>query len=370
MQSFTQNITVIGIGRLGICFALCLEKSGYNVLGVDVSSDYVSKINDKSLYSPEPCVMDLLKKSKNLTATTSLKEGLDFSDLILITVATTIGNDAYDFSMLNQLLTDINNLDTSNKHIVINSTLYPGYIKSTALLLLSKCSNITLSYNPPFIAQGEIVKGLTNPDMVLIGQANPEVGDILEKMYSTMCTNSPTITRMSVESAEITKLAVNCFITMKIAYANLVGDIADETPGADKYAILAAAGKDTRIGSKCLLPGYGFGGPCFPRDNRGLGGYATSKNIEPLLFRATDECNKLHAHYMAQKLIDQNLPEYVFEDITYKQKSAVKILEESQKLVVARIIALAGKKVILIDSPEVLAQVKTIYGDLFIYVTS
>ena len=367
VSTFGQNVTVIGIGRLGICFALSLEKAGCNVLGVDVSEVYVSKINEKSLHNPEPDVVDLLKKSKNFRATTSLQEALDFSDLILITVATTIGNDAYNFDAINQLLTNINSLSISNKHIVINSTLYPGYINDIALPLLSQCTNITISYNPPFIAQGEIIRGLTSPDMVLIGQATPEVGDILENVYAKMCVSNPTISRMSVESAEITKLAVNCFITMKIAYANLVGDIADQTSGADKYAILSAAGKDTRIGCKYLLPGYGFGGPCFPRDNRGLGRYAASKGIEPLLFKATDECNKNHAYFMAQKLIDQNLPEYSFEDISYKPNSAVKILEESQKLAVARIIASAGKKVTIIDTQEVIFQVKAIYGDLFTY---
>lgn len=75
-------------------------------------------------------------------------------------------------------------------------------------------------------------------------------------------------------SAEITKLAVNCFVTMKVSYANMIGDIADATPGADKNHILQAVGADSRVGTKYLRPGYGFGGPCFPRDNRALGGYA------------------------------------------------------------------------------------------------
>lgn len=70
---------------------------------------------------------------------------------------------------------------------------------------------------------------------------------------------------MSPASAEICKLAVNCFITTKISFANMIGDIADATHGANKLDILRAVGADSRIGSKCLKPGYGFGGPCFPR---------------------------------------------------------------------------------------------------------
>jgi UDP-glucose 6-dehydrogenase len=70
---------------------------------------------------------------------------------------------------------------------------------------------------------------------------------------------------MSAESAEICKLAVNCFVTTKISFANMIGDIADSTAGADKYDILGAVGADSRVGGKCLKPGFGFGGPCFPR---------------------------------------------------------------------------------------------------------
>lgn len=361
-----HNITVIGIGRLGLCVALCLEKAGHNVLGVDVFPDYIEKIKTKKLDSTEPYVTQFLKESNNFRATTSLKEGLDFSDICFITVSTTIGTDAYNFTPLTDLFKEINTYKIKNKHIILASTVTPGYLRNTASPLLQDCS-IELSYNPPFIAQGAIVYGFTNPDMILIGEASQQAGDLLEDIYQHMCTGNPTIARMSVDSAEITKLALNCFVTMKIGYANLVADIADSTPNTDKFAILKALGSDSRIGSKCILPGYGFGGPCFPRDNRGLGEYAKTKNIQPLLFQATDEVNKQHAHFMAQQFIQQNNDVYIFEDISYKPNSPVKIIQESQKLAVAKLVAQAGKKVIIKDIAEAIILVKQIYGDLFTY---
>ena len=81
---------------------------------------------------------------------------------------------------------------------------------------------------------------------------------------------------MSPESAEICKLALYCFITTKISFANMIGALADVTDAADKFDILRCVGDDQRVGPKCLRPGYGFGGPCFPRDNRALGAYARS----------------------------------------------------------------------------------------------
>ena len=366
---FAESITVIGIGRLGLCVALSLEQAGYDVLGVDLSPDYIAKLNDKTFTSPEPHVNEYLAASRHFRATTSLEEGLAFSDLYLITVTTTSGPDAYDFRALSQVIDAINSKRLSNKHIVICSTIFPGHIQESVLPALGNCTNVTVSYNPPFIAQGEIIKIFRNPDMVLIGEGSPEIGDRLEKLYKKVCLNTPHIERMSVQSAEIAKLALNCFVTAKIAFANLVADIADETPGADKKAILKAIGRDERVGLKCLMPGYGFGGPCFPRDNRALGRYADLKGIEPVIFRATDKANGQHADYMAQKFLKQNLSEYIFEGVSFKPNSPVPIIEESQKLAVASKVAKAGKKVKIVDSKEVIDQVQAQFGNLFEYST-
>ncbi len=366
-----NNISILGLGRLGFCTALCLEKVGYNVLGVDILPSYIDQINNKTLRSPEPFVEEYLKASKNLRATTSLDEVLNFSDTYLIIIATpsTPSKEAYDHSALSRLLAEINKRRVKNKHVVICCTIFPGYIKNVARLLLKDCENTSVSYNPEFIAQGCIVSWFEKPDMVLIGEGSKAAGDRLEAIYRRMCTNEPRICRMSPESAEITKLSVNCFITTKIAYANMVSDIADATPGANKYDILRAVGEDKRVGTKCLNPGYGFGGPCFPRDNRALGSYAQMIGIEPIIPQATDKSNAQHAQLMAQRLLEQNLAEYAFTDVNYKDKCPVVILEESQKLAVAEILAKAGKNVIIRDRIAVLEEVKQKFGNLFVYET-
>jgi len=364
-----NNISVIGIGRLGICTALCFEKAGYNVLGVDIFPSYIDAVNNKTLKSPEPSAEKYLKESKNFRATISLDAALEFSDMLFIVIATpsTPEKEAYDHSALGRLLSEINKRKVKNKHIVICCTVFPGYIRNVARLLIQNCENTTISYNPEFIAQGNIVKWFSNPDMVLIGEGSQEAGDRLEEIYRRTCINAPRICRMNPESAEITKLAINCFITTKIAYANMIGDIADRTPGADKFDILNAVGKDQRIGTRCLIPGYGFGGPCFPRDNRALGSYAKTIKIEPIISQATDHSNKFHAKIMALDLLAQNKEVYVFEDVNYKENCPVVILEESQKLVVAEIIAKKGKRVIIRDKANVIHQVIQKFGNLFEY---
>eukprot|EP00871_Galdieria_phlegrea_P001339 jgi/Galph1/2205/GphlegSOOS_G882.1 len=364
-----KRVSLIGIGRLGLCLALVAERAGYEVLGVDVLPQYVEKINQKSLSSNEPHVTEYLKLSRNFRATTNVKEALDFSDFILVLVATpsTGGDRHYDVTQLSRVLTDMDNYRLENKHIVICCTVLPGYIATIGRELLRSCKDTTLSYNPEFIAQGDIIRGLEQPDIVLIGEGSKTAGDKIEKLWSDFTKNTPKICRMSPESAEIAKLSLNCFVTMKISFANQIGDIADRTPNADKHAILSAVGGDSRVGLKCLNWGYGFGGPCFPRDNRALAGFAESVGIHPYLALATDEYNKFHAEVMAGQLLAENRDTYVFENVTFKEPCAVAIIEESQKLLVAKKLAKKGRKVIILDRPDVIEACRQEYGSLFEY---
>ena len=126
--------------------------------------------------------------------------------------------------------------------------------------------------------------------MVLIGQGNTEAGDILQKMYEDMTLNKPRIHRMSRVEAEITKIGLNCFLTTKISYANMIGDIVTKS-GGNPDTVLSAIGDDTRIGDKYIKYGYGYGGPCFPRDNRVLALYAEDLGIDALISKASDSSN-------------------------------------------------------------------------------
>jgi nucleotide sugar dehydrogenase len=370
-QNQEKRLALIGVGRLGLCMALVAERAGYDVLGVDVLPQYVDAINNRSLKSNEPKVVEYLRAAKRLKASTELDEAIEFSDHLMVLVATpsTGGTRHYDVTQLSRVLMHINRRRPRNKVITICCTVMPGYIATVGRALLADCENVQLQYNPEFIQQGNIIEGLERPDTVLIGESSTYGGDLVERLWRSFVRNPDHVSvhRMSPESAEIAKLALNCFITMKISFANFIGDVADRTPNADKHAILGSIGADSRVGPKCLLPGYGFGGPCFPRDNRAFGGYAESIGIDPMISRATDTYNERHAAYMAEALLLENRPEYVFEGVTYKHPCAVPIIEESQKLAVAARVAKAGKKVTICDRREVIEACKMEWGSLFTY---
>ena len=367
-----NKVSIIGLGRLGLCQALTFERAGCNVLGCDVSAEYVATINSRTLQSSEPGVEEALRSSSQLRATTSLAECVDHSALLFILVATPtgLGDHAYDCGTLSRLLEDIAALRRPGKHVVIGCTVLPGYIANVGSALLADCEGCTLSYNPEFIAQGEILSGLAAPELVLIGEGSEAAGDALEALYARATSSVPVVCRMSPASAEIAKLALNCFITAKISFANMVADIADRTPRADKNDILRALGADGRIGPRCLRPGYGFGGPCFPRDNRALGSYARAVGVEPHLCDATDAANRQHSVLMAEMLLTQGLERYVIADVAFKPGCRVDVIEESQPLEVAKLLARAGKRVTIRDRAAIIALVRRTYGRLFEYETT
>jgi len=236
MTDEDKKITIIGCGRLGLCLALCFDRAKYDVLAVDIFPDYVKALNDRSFNSKEPRVNEFLAEA-GFRATCDISEGIAHSKILYVLVDTpsTGGDRHYDTSKLGNVLAAINRHQVKDKHVIIGCTIMPGYIRNIATHLLRDCENVSISYNPEFIQQGDIVRGFLNPDMVLVGEGCKEVGDHMEELYKNVCENTPVISRMAAESAEICKIAINCFITTKISYCNMVGDIADRTPGESSY---------------------------------------------------------------------------------------------------------------------------------------
>ncbi|MFT6246368.1 MAG: nucleotide sugar dehydrogenase [Crocinitomicaceae bacterium] len=224
----------------------------------------------------------------------------------------------------------------------------------------------SISYNPEFIAQGTIIEDQQFPDQVLIGQSNEEVGSEIEAIYRCFCQNDPRFSRMSRTEAEITKLAVNCFLTTKIAFANSIGDLTIEH-GGDYDNVLAAIGADERIGPYFLRYGFGYGGPCLPRDNRAMAEAAKQVDLEFPICQATDQANGFHRSFQGKAFEQNNTKEenIVFTGLAYKPDSD--IVEESQRLELALDLARKGYSVLLKDRVEVIDQIRVIHQDLFTY---
>jgi nucleotide sugar dehydrogenase len=240
----------------------------------------------------------------------------------------------------------------------------PGYCDAKAPL--AERWGYALSYSPGFVAQGSIMRDQQRPDQILIGEADPAAGDRLECVYRRMCGSEPAVHRMPRLSAEIAKLATNAFLTMKIAFANAIGDLATRA-GADPARVLDAVGADGRIGRRSLSYGFGYGGPCFPRDNRALNLFARQHECDLLQAEATDEMNRRHLAFQAGEYLraaGHGDPIH-FASLTYKP--GTDMLDESQPLALAVRLARAGRRVVIHERPAVVAQVRAQFGDLFEY---
>jgi nucleotide sugar dehydrogenase len=367
-----KNITVVGVGKLGLGFALLLERAGYNVLGVDIFPEYVDKLNRKSVTFAEPGYNELLLNSQNFKATTDLEAGIFFSDLLFIIVQTPNGGGDrfYDHTILSNLLTRINDCSPSNKHIIIGCTVMPKYIDEIGVGLLDKCQNCTLNYNPEFVAQGDIVRGFESPDIVLFGTPEEEVlRPIIVDIYTRMTNNNPKFCFMKPLDAEIVKISLNGFITTKISYANMISDYCDSV-GANKDIILNAVGSDSRIGTKYFKPGFSFGGPCFPRDTRALKLCMDKEQIMSDLLKATTDYNHWHSVFQAKQIMySADDATIIIEDVCYKEGSKIPLIEESAKLKIAEYLVKANFHVVIRDCPDIIKEVKKEYGNIFDYET-
>ena len=363
-----MKIGVIGAGRLGICFALLCERAGYDVLVSDIREDYVNDLNAKKISTNEPEVEDLLRISKNFRATTNNKEVIEECDLIYTLVATpSLEDGSYDVSAVWDVVEDLKDV-TKKKYFVVGCTTNPGDCDAFQKYLPR---NVHVMYNPEFIAQGSIISDLKQADMVLLG-VDPTLEDHVVKdiktLYQKIQTTRAIVSVMSPKSAEITKIAVNCFLTTKISYANMLGDVLHKSGcGDETTAVLRAIGTDSRIGGKYLNYGLGYGGPCLPRDNRAFAHFAQKVGLEYNLGYVTDGFNNEHAQTVAEYWEEMNKDRkpFYFEYISYKK--GTDIITESQQYRLCLDLLDRGFKVYIQNDRRVSSQVSEYldekYGD-------
>jgi nucleotide sugar dehydrogenase len=353
-----KKISIIGVGKLGLCLALNLEKKGYSIIGVDVFEDYIESLNNKTYTTSEPSVTEYLKSSKNIQFTTDLKKSLE-NDTIFVVVRTPSTKEwKYDHTDIENVVKQLLSYgkQPTRKDLVINCTTFPGYCEELHNRL--KEYNYYVSYNPEFIAQGTVIKDQTHCDNVLIGEADDLAGDKIEKIYRDMCESNPIYNRMSNTEAELVKLATNCYLTTKISFANMVGDIANRL-NCNGDTVLNAIGTDSRIGSKYIKPGFGFGGPCFPRDNRALAKCGEELGIDAVVSKATDIMNEKHLQYQIEDFIKNNpdkSKKVEIDFVTYKKDSI--LIEESQQLKFALALQKLGYDVIVNERDSVIKELK------------
>jgi UDPglucose 6-dehydrogenase len=355
-----KKLSVFGLGKLGACMAATFAEAGYDVLGVDINPEAVRKINAGQPPVDEPLLAETMKRAgRRLRATTNPTDAVSTDVSFFIVPSPSLPDGSFSNEFLMRALAPIARavrLAGKKDHIfVISSTTTPGACREVIIPMLEKelrgkCGQaFSFCYNPEFIALGNVIRGLMAPDMVLIGESDKRAGDLLEGLYKKLNANQPKIARMSVTSAELTKISVNSYITAKISFTNQLRMIAEQFADTDIHAILDAIGADSRIGHKYLRAGLSYGGPCFPRDNRLVSYAAKQVGLSAPLAEATDRVNEMAKEQLAQQAFACVKPGDTVVVLGMAYRPDTYIVEESAGLHIAQSLKRRGCRVVTHD---------------------
>jgi len=340
-------ISIIGLGKLGASMAAAMADRGFNVIGVDVSKIAVDNLNNRKAPVQETNLQDYIDRNKTrLSATLSHREAILKSDITFVIVPTpsdkngafSIKYAASAFAAIGKALKEKNGYHT----VVLTSTVLPGSTRYGLLPILERESgkvcgkDFGLCYSPEFIALGSVIHDFLNPDFLLVGEFDKKSGEILERYYKIIMENNPPCKRMSIENAELAKISLNSYVTMKITFANILTELCEKIPGGDVDAVSDAIGLDKRIGRKYLTGGLGFGGPCFPRDNVALSFFAGSLGVRNEIAAATDQFNRTIPFRFADRLIPLIKPGSTVAILGLSYKPFSSVVEESQSILLAQ----------------------------------
>ena len=378
-----DKLSVIGLGKLGACSAACFASKGFKVIGVDINKDFVDTVNSGKAPVYEPGLRELIAASKgSLRATQDYEEAIKDSDITFLIVPTPSRQDGhfsdrYLQDALKHLSLALKNTNKKYHIFVVTSTVSPGTTEENLIPLIESVSGRKLNkgfgvvYNPEFIALGSVIRDFLNPDMLLIGESDKAAGDKVEAVYSRVCENKPYVARMSLVSAEIAKISLNSYITMKISFANTLANICASIPYADVDDISKALGADKRISSYYLKGGLSYGGPCFPRDNRAFAVFAQKYGIDAKLAKTTDDVNRFQIEQLAG-LVMRNISDTsngVVSVLGLAYKPDTTVIEESPAIKLIEKLLKMDKEVIVYD-PLAMENARSLFGDNILYASS
>ena len=355
-----KSVSVCGLGKLGACMAATFAARGYPVVGVDIDPEKIRKVNAGEPPVDEPLLAEtMIDGREHFHATDDPAEAVATDASFFIPPSPSLPDGSFSTQyLLNAMRPVAQAVRKAGKtgHIfVCSSTTTPGAVDSILIPMLEQemswnCgAEFSVCYNPEFIALGNVINGLLEPDFVLIGESDPAAGEALEQFYRRYNRNKCRVARMSIISAELTKISVNSYITMKISFTNQLRMIAEKFPKADIDTILDAIGTDTRIGHKYLRAGLSYGGPCFPRDNRLLAYTARQAGLQAPLAEASDKVNELTKSNLLEKVTSLTSAGATVLVLGMSYKPDTYITEESAGLHLAQTLKKQGRRVIVHD---------------------
>lgn len=375
-----KNISVLGLGKLGACYAAFYASKGHTVLGYDINKDTIRTVNAGQAPVDEPNLGAYIKKSRGrFSATDDISRIINETDITCLIVPTPSRKDGlFSLAAILKAAAAVGPFLKKKKGyhtFVVVSTVLPGDSRNRIIAAFERASgkkcgrDFGYVYSPSLIALGTVLRNLENPDVLLLGAFDKRSYRAVETMYKNIYPRHE-IEPLTLEEAELAKISINSFITMRLSFANTLGLLCEAIPHANVDAVTRVVGKDSRIGKKYFSAGLGFGGPCFPRDNKAFSVMASQFGVPALQARATDTVNaevlRRTILFVNKKAAGVSRPAIGFAGASYKHGTAN--TEESHALAVAQ--AISHKHKTLIYEPRGTSEVKRSLGNTVTYVPS
>ena len=302
-----MNITVVGVGYVGLVTAVCLAENGNKVDCIDIDKEKVKKLNQGKLTIYEPGLKNLFLKNlknKRLTIKTILSDSVESSEIIFLALPTPQKEDgSADLDHVLSVSDHIGKIINDYKIIVSKSTVPVGTSEKIIKKIKSNYSgDFDVVSNPEFLKEGVAVEDFMKPERIVIGSESDYAKKKMEELYSPFIRQGNPIIFMDNKSAELTKYAANSYLATKISYMNELANIS-EVLGADIDKVRLGIGTDSRIGKKFLFPGIGYGGSCLPKDVKALVKSSSDVNYDFKILKSVIFVNENQSKIITKKIL-------------------------------------------------------------------
>jgi len=306
-----MRITVIGTGYVGLVTGTCFAETGATVICVDKDPSKVEILRkgETPIYEPGLQVMiDRNVAMHRLSFSLSIPDAARQSEIVFIAVGTPPGEDgSADLSHVLGVAKEIGKAIDKYTVVVNKSTVPVGTAEKVRAIINEELAKrksdvkFDVASNPEFLKEGSAVDDFLRPERIVIGVDSEDAEEKMRSLYKPFLLNHHPILFMDIASAELTKYAANAMLATRISFINEIANLC-EMLGADINQVRRGIGTDSRIGSKFLYAGAGYGGSCFPKDVKALIKTAVDAGYEPHIIKAVEKTNNTQKHTLAQKV--------------------------------------------------------------------
>lgn len=306
-----MKIAIVGTGYVGLVTGACFAEIGVEVTCVDIDDQKIENLKKGIIPIYEPGLEEMVQRNyreQRLHFTTRLTDCINEVEAVFSAVGTPPDEDgSADLSYVLTVAREVGKAMTNYLVVVTKSTVPVGTAQKVKAAIQEELDkrgvqiDFDVASNPEFLKEGAAVKDFMSPDRVVVGVESERAKDLMTQLYSPFMLNNFRIIFTDIPSAEMIKYAANSMLATRISFMNDIANLC-ELVGADVNMVRKGIGSDSRIGSKFLYPGCGYGGSCFPKDVKALIRTAEQQGYEMRVLKAVEEVNELQKGVLLRKL--------------------------------------------------------------------